>query len=686
MRNTRLFLMIILLCGLIPVSAQKQLLEGNWQLLPEKSAQIDLFNTVKLNITYTDKQFMIERIWGAPSREFRDTFDLQVRSRKQTEIIQSRVFPTNVFMGMKVAEGQRRELTLDWKPGEIVAKIQEEYPGMVSQGDRVFQATHTFELEPVRNILTYTISRTGRENDPIVYVFKRKGAYDACSMSFDANWQVKSGLHEKAALLSLQGIVNQEYPQLYFEFPENWDFRFTPQVKDFLETYHYYTFKQLKNLEEAIKQFRDDIKGYIIWDDEVRTSLIVSFTLAGLTNSIVVDESLIDLMNQYEIPRTEDFRGMFSGWSDIQIYEWARNKYWDQCSRDYIVWMGGDAGAVMRPGVADWGIRNKAFFSDLSTKVTDSAEYALADTLLGEMNDMAMVFGWHSYAKDKERDHVTLTSSHGLRVEGLHTLPNMSFMSHIEVTPGFEFKNNHSVDPKGKYTPARKVYISCVQTDCLGLGAWTRPGRGDIPYAWEVTMNWVWLAPAMMEFFYSQATPNDYFIGSLSGPGYMYPKAMPKEQMPAILKEAERLMKILDLRIFEVMDYSEGATIEGNTEIPKDIVREYVRQMPDVIGFINGYAPSFTFGEERNKPFISYDYYLSPERPADQAAADLRELAAWNPERPYFLLMHVRQWSDISRVKGIIDQLGAGYELIPLDLFMMYVKAENTFTERYLEK
>jgi len=56
------------------------------------------------------------------------------------------------------------------------------------------------------------------------------------------------------------------------------------------------------------------------------------------------------------------------------------------------------------------------------------------------MKPYSFVFGWHSYKKDKERDHVTLTSSYGLRVEGLHTLPNMSFSSQVPATPGFEFK------------------------------------------------------------------------------------------------------------------------------------------------------------------------------------------------------------------------------------------------------
>ena len=42
-------------------------------------------------------------------------------------------------------------------------------------------------------------------------------------------------------------------------------------------------------------------------------------------------------------------------------------------------------------------------------------------------------------------------------------------------------------------------------------------------------MNYTWIAPGMAEYFYSTATPNDYLIGCLSGPGYLYPKAVPPD-------------------------------------------------------------------------------------------------------------------------------------------------------------
>jgi hypothetical protein len=232
--------------------------------------------------------------------------------------------------------------------------------------------------------------------------------------------------------------------------------------------------------------------------------------------------------------------------------------------------------------------------------------------------------------------------------------------------------------------PQKKVYISCIQTDGMGLGAWHKPGRGEIPYAWECLMNYTWMAPGMAEYFYSTATPNDYLIGCLSGPGYLYPKAVPPPLLKELIATARGQMKTLDLRVFETMDWSEGSEVEGNTDLPQSVIDMYYDGMPEAIGFVNGYGPGFTFAVRDGRPFVSYDYYLSPTRPELDAVADLQELATLNSERPYFLLMHVREYSDVKRVKGILDRLGAEFEVVPLDVFLTMAGTQPTFEEHVL--
>ena len=505
-------------------------------------------------------------------------------------------------------------------------------------------------------------------------------------MHLSDNWEIQGDLPRHALLISLQGIANIDAPRLYFLYPAKWDFNFTPPLYEYYRTTRAMEFATLTDVEEALSALARHARGYVVWDRDVRTSLIVAFTVAGLERAVVVTAEQIPLVEQHGLAMVEDFRGTFAGMTDVEIYEWAYDRYWDRCSKDILVYMGGEGGKIMKPGVADFGILKRAFFTDASTDPADTLEYEFAKKIFGAMKPMSLVMGWHSYAKDKEAQHVTLASRYALRVEGLHTLPNMSFNHQIPVTPGFRFTNNHNVVPGKRYRPEKKVYIACIQTDCLGLGAWTKPGRGEIPYAWEVTMNWSWLAPSMLQFFYDMATPNDYFIGSLSGPGYMYPKAIPPEHLEAVIDSAYALMKILDLNTFEIMDHSAYWETDGvDDDLPREIIEAYVEGMPGVIGIANGYRPGHTFAVIDGKPFISYDYYLGEKRDSNEAVADLQELATLNAARPYFLLMHVRQWSDITRVKGILDRLGPEFEVVPLDLFLRMAAEEPTFKTRFGE-
>jgi len=661
---------------------------GSWKYVPEKSTEIDLYGTVSVEILQSGTTVTLIQNYGG-TRAHKDTVVLKNLSEKATAQIEisSRVFPTNVFMGLMMPPGATRTIAARYDKKAAALSLEEKYPVQGSQGQVPITVASAYRLSADKQFLSLTIERsTRKQSPPIVFTFAKADAKQAYSIKLADNWETTGKLPQNAFLISLQGLANTGAARLYFVYPEKWDFLFTPSVLDFYKNKHNFKFTELQTPEEALNALKTFVSGYVVWDKSIRMSLVVAFTIAGLERSVVVTEDMIPMADKAGLKMVEDLRGKFTGKKDAEIFQWAYDKYFDRCSKDFVVWLGGEEGKMMKPGVADFGIMKKAFFTDLSTKPSDSVEYALSKRIMSEMKPMSLVMGWHSYAKDKERDYVTLASSNTLRVEGLHTLPNLSFSSQTTTTPGFKFKNNHQAVPGKTYTPGKKVYIAAIETDCLGLGSWLKPGRGALPYAWEVTMNWVWLAPTMLEYFYSMATPNDYFIGSLGGPGYMYPKAIPKKDLPMVVTKAKELMQQLDLNVFEIMDYSEGATVEGNSDLTKEVADAFYEGMPDALGFVNGYAPSFTFTSKGGRPLISYDYYLSEKRSEADAIADLKELASINSKRPYFLLMHVREWTDLVRVKSILDKVGPDVEVVPLDIFLKMAGQEPTFKERFKEK
>jgi hypothetical protein len=656
---------------------------GSWELVPNKSTDIDWFNSLKVDIRESGNRLTVIQVWGN-RQAYRDSVVMTPGGPAVEMPMTNWVFPSNIFMGLTRPVGEKRRLSATWERGRTALRIDEQSKVRGSQGVAPMTAIHRYELSNEKDILVYTVTRSTREQGPeMKYVLKRRGTRQAYVIRLDDNWEISGKLPVNAMMISLQGLANKKGPNVYLLY-QNWPFTYVNSVYDFYKDRRFYTFKELRTPADALHALKNFARGYVVWDKAVRTSLIVAYTVAGLEDAVVVSEDLIPLAEKEGLKPVEDFRGKFTGQSDAQIYSWAYDKYWNRCSREFIIWLGGEHGNVMKPAVADWGICKQVFFNDLSTRPTDTAEYALANRLLREMKPMSMVMGWHSYAKDLEEEHVKLTSTYGHRVEGLNTLPNLSFSAQIPVSPGFTFKNNNHVKPGEHPVPQKKVYISCIQTDGVGLGAWLEPGRGEIPYGWEVLMNYTWMAPGMAEYFYSMATPNDYFIGCLSGPGYLYPKAVPPKLLPKLIAIARDQMKTLDLRVFETMDWSEGAEATGNTDLTKRVLDAYYNGMPEAIGFVNGYGPGHTFDVRDGRPFVSYDYYLSPVRPEADAVADLQELATVNSKRPYFLLVHVREWSNVKRVKGILDKLGPEFEVVPLDVFLTMAGQEPTFQDRYL--
>lgn len=499
------------------------------------------------------------------------------------------------------------------------------------------------------------------------------------------NWRLSGDVPVHALLLSLQGLANRDQARLYLEYPRNWQWEIVHPLIGFLEKRHGIAFDRLgcNDAASALARFAKHARGCVIWDKAVRSSLIVAFTVAGVEDAVIVNEDLLPLAEKAGLRPLVDLRGTFRGMTDAQIYQWAYDRYWKRCSRDYYVVLGGECGDQMQPGIADFGIMQRAFFSDLSSNPKHVEELALLKRILGAQNPASIVLGWHSYAKDTEGQHTALTGSFGLKMEGLHNLPNVSFTCQIPLTPDFKFQNNHTARREAPRRAEKKVYIAAVSTDSMGIGAWTKPGRGRIPYAWQVLMNWAWMNPPALQFFYESRTPNDYFIAGLSGPGYMYPKAIPPDRFPALMKDARSLMRLLDLRVMEIMDFSEFTEYVSIADLPKPVVDRYYDEFPDVIGFINGYYTAGTFDLRDNRPFISYDYYLGVGRPVPEAIADLDELIQLNPQRPYFLLMHVRERNTVEMVATVLQGLCEPAEVVPLDVFLQLAAGSKTYRTRY---
>ena len=574
---TRLCVAFAVLAGW--VGAQENAFNGKWKLIKAQSSDLDYFQQATVEFAVSPGAVTIST-WRGPKRSFAEKLTVKTDGQPQPVKITDGAFADDLFMAVKLPVGGQKEVTAQWERPDAL-KVTESFSAATSQGAATLRVTRVWQLSVHQDLLTCRVTRNTRMTGPeISYVYKREDANNAYAMLLADDWNINSRLPEQACLISLQGIVNQKTPLLYFTFGPKYPFNYTEDLLRYLEAEKHFTFRHLASLEEALTVFHDQVKGYIVWDKNVRTSLIVAYTLAGLEQGIVITEDQIPLARLHGLKEIDDFRGRFAGKTDYEIYAWAKEQYWSRCSRDVITWLGGEHGPVLMPAAADYGMMQRAFFSDLSARASDTLEYGLTKSLLQEMKPLGQVWGWHSYKKDTEEEMITLTSTYALTSDGLNTMPNTSFLVGVPVSPGFKFQNHHNVAAGQTYRPQKKVYLALVQTDGLGIGAWVRPGRGSIPYAWEVSMKFLRLSPAMLEFYYAQATPNDYFIAALSGSSYMYPRAFPPQWRPKEIELARGLMEKLDLRVFEIMDYAGDKTEAGDNNLPRAVVDDYFRGMP----------------------------------------------------------------------------------------------------------
>ncbi len=260
-------------------------------------------------------------------------------------------------------------------------------------------------------------------------------------------------------------------------------------------------------------------------------------------------------------------------------------------------------------------------------------------------------------------------------------------MSQLPLPPGFEFKNRPPPQPTPQ-PPLPAVAMTFVQTDGLGLGAWTKPGRGSIPYSWEGTLPDLEIQPAILQMFYEQAGANDTFVAALSGPGYLYPKAVPPSAFPALLELAGKSMRTLDLHAMVVFDASAAATashtVTGNCNLSPEVVAAYTAHLPEAKALLNGYGPTFSFASSPtagggNVSLTSFDYYLDPGGTVESIASDLTTLAALNPTAPYLLAVHVREWSTVGRVAEVLAKLPSNFSLLPVHDWIPLADTHPTF-------
>lgn len=125
-------------------------------------------------------------------------------------------------------------------------------------------------------------------------------------------------------LITLQGLVNRERPEIYLELEEidaTW-------VADLpVPT------RRVEDPLSLVDTYRERIAGAVVYDMDAPDTINLATTLAGLRGGVA---ATAELAERHGLEILEDLRGRFAD-DPAEIYAWAQEALWPQCTHRMLV-------------------------------------------------------------------------------------------------------------------------------------------------------------------------------------------------------------------------------------------------------------------------------------------------------------------------------------------------------------
>lgn len=322
---------------------------------------------------------------------------------------------------------------------------------------------------------------------------------------------------DRAMWTALCGIINRKQPRIMVyttnENTEDW----SEEIGIKLEI--------TKDYEGIIQKYKDEIKGLIVWDEEVPETINLATTVAGFKDAMIVNEEQLAIYSAepYNFTVLEDYRGKFSDRMDV--YEYIYEEIWPDCTHRLIA--GIKAGFENGNISVGWEIRDLIAGANLVVLWLDptvSEEKVLLAKFLADCEPgKSYYIGWWT----SEGDGVGLGSDYGVA-----TIPADYYYNYSLYSSTSRELNIPTIPAKPELE--NKFYIAFTISDGDNLQyvqhhmkgstkMWASKRRGTYPISWTCSSALLDAGPQLLNCFYKTATDNDCIISGPSGLGYCYP-------------------------------------------------------------------------------------------------------------------------------------------------------------------
>ena len=471
---------------------------------------------------------------------------------------------------------------------------------------------------------------------------------------------------------SLQGLVNRPQPRLYCVSAET-DLKWLEWMRER---------GWVKGTREASPaelpaRFREVFQGLVVTDPALPASKNVATMLASVRDGLVASPRLAQELG---LPVLEDLRGRWP--TSVAAYRWAFEELWPQLNHHVIACSWPEHLALR-----DYLVQQKVFILWLSGPLDGARGYAspqaeieLMEELLAQMPVNIPVMSYPYAGKDVgigEGPGVSLFAEFGKYLVGSIDCGNLSVHSGIPLA-----QLRQAPAPAVPALQREKVYLSFIISDGDNLPVltngnfpqlWSDPLRGQFPIGWTLSPSAGLLIPDVVEYYYRTATPDDCFLGAVSGVGYTYPDLYGQRYRPTarqrvydeFLDQTSTYMERSGLQSLWVMNATQPRVIARFAErIPflEALFPDYGRRLPP------GQDP--TYPTARNVPVFhavgAWRMEATREERVQDLVADVRRMTP--TQRPAFLHVFALNWfTDLPLLQEALQRLGPEYVAVRPD-------------------
>lgn len=474
-------------------------------------------------------------------------------------------------------------------------------------------------------------------------------------------------------LLCLQGLVNRERPSLYMLLDKT-----DRQWLDWMKTRGWAEGEEaVADPLSLVARYRDKIKGAVVYDPRLAASKNVAQMIASVRDGVAASPRLA---RELGLPVLEDLRGRWK--TNAEACRWAFESLWPQLNHFVMACLYPDDAS----GLRDYLYQQRVFTFWIGGPIDGAmpggdptAEARAMEAILAQApaNIPVMGFPW---AGDNvgigEGGGVRLFAQYGKFLVGAVGVGNLSVHAGYPI-PAFKQRR-----PPAPELQPDKVYLTWLMSDGDNLPVlsrgnfpqlWRDEARGRVPVAWSLSPCAALLIPAVVDWYYAQATANDAFVGAVSGVGYTYPDDYAQRFEPGardrlfggFLGLTRDYLPRSDLKQLWIMGASQPAAIARYAaEIP-----EIDAIFPDYGKRLDRYDEAF-YPTARGVPVFHavthWEEHATRARKIELLVSQIR--AATPAERPAFLHAFIWNWgADLSVLPDVMRELGPGYAAVGPD-------------------